>query len=413
MVTLSIGEIIKPEESGEYGLGLPAEPYSENKVRYLRISDIDDAGCILDDDMKSVTAENIQEYLLKENDLVVARTGNSTGRTYMYESEDGKMAYAGFLIKYVFDEEKISPRYMKYFCLSDYYKTQIKSFVGSTRGNMSAGDFKTIQVIAPERVQQDRVANLFDLIDRKIKINKRINDNLSQTTSAIYDYWFMQFNFPDIHRKPYSLSGGVMIDSPALGCKIPKGWNVVSLGDIAKICSESITPQAGIMYKHYSIPAFDESKLPKYEDGSAIDSSKYLVPEKAILVSKLNPQFKRIWMIYDTDQSSICSTEFIPFCTKNGVTLEYLYGILNSAAFHKYMVQCSSSSTGSRKRMPPELCLTYKVILPPDEVMKLFSKAVRSLHINEDRSINESKDLVDLRNYLLPLLMSGQATIDD
>lgn len=405
-------DLIIDNKSGVYGLGLPAEPHSKGKVRYLRISDIDDEGCVVDTDMKSVTADNIEEYILIEDDLVVARTGNSTGRTYMYDVDDGIMAYAGFLIKYVFDDEKINPRYMKYFCLSDYYKAQIEGFMGSTRGNMSANDFKTINVIYPDRNNQDRMVYLLDLIDKKIKNNKKINDNLAQYASMIYDYWFTQFDFPDNKGKPYKSSGGAMIFSPILGKDIPQGWNVIPLGNIAKMSTESISPQAGIIYKHYSIPAFDDSKLPVIEDGAEIDSSKYLVPSNTILVSKLNPQFKRIWLVTAADNKSICSTEFLPFCN-NGVPVEYLYGVLNSAAYHKYMIQCSSSSTGSRKRMPPELCLTYNVILPPVSIMNLFSNKLRAVLKHMSETLYENETLRATRTHLLPLLMSGQVTIAD
>lgn len=181
MLKCKMSDLLVKEKSGIYGLGLPAEQYSEEKIRYLRISDIDDSGCVINTDMKSVSSENIEEYILQENDLVVARTGNSTGRTYMYKKSDGIMAYAGFLIKYVFDETKINPRYMRYFCLSDYYKSQIEGFVGSTRGNMSAQDFKTIHVFYPDRSSQDKMVRLLDLIEEKIEVNNRINDNLAQS----------------------------------------------------------------------------------------------------------------------------------------------------------------------------------------------------------------------------------------
>ena len=133
----TVGELIIDDESCQYGLGLPAEEYAPNKVRYLRISDIDDSGNLLDNDKKFISAPNIKDYILKPNDLVVARTGNSTGRTYVYSEDDEKLAYAGFLIKYVFNSEKINPRYMKYFTVSDFYKKQISGFSGSTRGNMN------------------------------------------------------------------------------------------------------------------------------------------------------------------------------------------------------------------------------------------------------------------------------------
>ncbi len=228
----------------------------------------------------------------------------------------------------------------------------------------------------------------------------------------IYDYWFTQFDFPDSKEKPYKSSGGAMTFSSVLGKDIPIGWNVVPLGNIAKMCTESITPQAGTIYKHYSIPAFDDSKLPKIEDGAEIDSSKYLVPSNTILVSKLNPQFKRIWFVNEADNTSICSTEFLPFCNY-GVPVEYLHGVLNSAAYHKYMIQCSSSSTGSRKRMPPELCLTYNVVLPPISVMEAYSNKLRSVLEHMSNLLYENASLKATRNHLLPLLMSGQATIAD
>ncbi len=203
-----------------------------------------------------------------------------------------------------------------------------------------------------------------------------------------------------------------MTFSPILNKNIPEGWNVVPLGNIAKMCTESITPQGGIVYKHYSIPAFDDSKLPIIEDGADIDSAKYLVPSNAVLVSKLNPQFKRIWLVTTADNKSICSTEFLPFCS-DGVPVEYLYGILNSTTYHKYMIQCSSSSTGSRKRMPPELCLTYNVILPPADIMEAYSNKLRSVLTHMSDLLYENAALKVARVYLLPLLMSGQATITD
>ena len=200
--------------------------------------------------------------------------------------------------------------------------------------------------------------------------------------------------------------------STRFGKYIPEGWSIIPLGNISKMCTESITPLAGNKYKHYSIPAFDDSKLPKIEDGEVIDSSKYLVPANAILVSKLNPQFKRIWFVADSDNTCICSTEFLPFCS-DGVPIEYLYGILNSAAFHKYMIQCSSSSTGSRKRMPPELCLTYNVILPPMNIMKAYSNKIKSVLKYMSDLLYENAALKTTRNQLLPLLMSGQAAVED
>ena len=146
---------------------------------------------------------------------------------------------------------------------------------------------------------------------------------------------------------------------------IPDGWSVKRLSEIASIISISVSPmdRPDEIFEHYSIPAFDEIKYPTKELGKSIGSSKYQIPERAILVSKLNPQFKRIWAPGRITDKSVCSTEFMPFVSKRESDYGFLYGILIASILHN-MVQCSSSSTGSRKRMHPELCGDFYLAMP-------------------------------------------------
>ncbi len=356
-----------------------------------------------------------EEFILSEGDIITPLTEQVVGLlgATARVPESGKYIQSGdvALIKCISD--KLDDGYCYYLISSDLVRRQLSVAAQQTKiRHTSPEKIMDCEVFIPEVNEQRKIANLLDAINKKIELNNKINDNLAQYVSMIFDYWFTQFDFPNSTGKPYKSSGGTMIFSSILGKYIPEGWNIAPLGNIAKIRIESITPKAGIIYKHYSIPAFDDSKLPKIEDGSAIDSSKYAVPSNTVLVSKLNPQFKRIWFINGADDACICSTEFIPFCSKT-VPLEYLYGILNSASFHRYMIQCSSSSTGSRKRMPPELCLTYNVILPPKEIMEAFSNRIKSSLTHMSSALLENQTLKTTRNQLLPLLMSGQAAITD
>ena len=173
-------DLCVPNEIGIYGIPAPAEEYSEEKVRYLRISDISDDGVLLDNDKKSVSNRDIQKYILEKNDIVFARTGNSTGRAYLYNPSDGELAFAGFLIKYKLDETKVNPVFMRYFSISEYYKQWVKNLsVGSTRGNISAQTFADCPVILPSRQQQNLLATTLTTIDRKIALNRAINQNLA------------------------------------------------------------------------------------------------------------------------------------------------------------------------------------------------------------------------------------------
>ena len=172
-----------PNQIGKYGIPAPAIAYSNGKIRYLRISDISEEGTLVNTDKKSVESDDIEQYILEENDIVFARTGNSTGRAYLYDKRDGVMAYAGFLIKYQLDEHKVNPIYLRYFTLSTFYKQWVANLsVGSTRGNISAQTFADCPIVLPPRHQQDVLVETLSNIDAKIKLNRQINDNLSART---------------------------------------------------------------------------------------------------------------------------------------------------------------------------------------------------------------------------------------
>lgn len=165
---------------GEYGVSASAEPFSSSKYTYLRITDINDDGTINKSDLKSVSVDNPKKYLLKENDIVFARTGASTGRNYFYNSKDGNFIYAGFLIKFSLDCTKVNPRFIKYFCLSQEYKDWIASYnTGSTRGNINAKTLSNMPIALPPKEYQDKCVEILTSIDDKISLNNKINKNLA------------------------------------------------------------------------------------------------------------------------------------------------------------------------------------------------------------------------------------------
>ena len=172
---------------GSYGIGASAVEYSDDLYTYLRITDINDDGTLNLKDLKSVKDEKASEYLLKPNDIVFARTGASTGRNYFYDGTDGEFVYAGFLIKFSIDPQKVNPKFIKYYCLSDAYKGWIHSFnTGSTRGNINAKILGGMPIPVPPRAQQDGIVSILSDIDKKIRINKEINDNLQAQAFALY-----------------------------------------------------------------------------------------------------------------------------------------------------------------------------------------------------------------------------------
>lgn len=170
---------------GQYGIGASAVDYSEDKYTYLRITDIKDDGTLNIDELKSVDDPDAPKYILKPNDIVFARTGASTGRNYFYDGSDGELVYAGFLIKFSIDSNKVNPRFIKYYCLSDTYKGWVIGHTnGSTRGNINAQGFGELEIYLPPREQQDKLVSILDDIEAKRKNNIQINRNLSECRVA-------------------------------------------------------------------------------------------------------------------------------------------------------------------------------------------------------------------------------------
>ena len=183
---------------GSYGIGASAVDRSEDLYTYLRITDIRDDGTLNTEDLKSVDDEKAAQYLLKPNDIVFARTGASTGRNYFYDGTDGELVYAGFLIKFSIDPEKVNPKYVKYYCLSDAYRGWIHSFnTGSTRGNINARTLGEMPILIPPRSQQDGIVAILSSLDEKIRKNTEINKNLEQQAQTIYRKMFMDNPEPD------------------------------------------------------------------------------------------------------------------------------------------------------------------------------------------------------------------------
>lgn len=209
--------------------------------------------------------------------------------------------------------------------------------------------------------------------------------------------------------------GGKMVWNEELKREIPEGWSVIRLSEICKINNNSIKPDKETKYRYYTIPDFDEKHHPSLEVGKNIKSNKFLLDKSCILVSKLNPQFPRIWPFEYSKQSqiqSICSTEFLPI-VPDDKNLGFLYSVLSSASYSNFLNKNATSSTGSRKRVAPEIVLSYKLPYPKENnILEKYESIVDSILNLIKTYENATEETKELRDVLLPLLVNGQVTID-
>lgn len=313
------------------------------------------------------------------------------------------------------NREICSPEYLLAALLSDFVKTQIfqveKS--GSIVSNFNISDLGDL--IIPIIDRQESVASVSDTLNKKLLINKNICAELEAMVKTLYDYWFTQFDFPDENGKPYRSSGGEMVWNDQLKREIPMGWVIGAVSDLMKIENTSVNPQklGNTVMEHYSIPAFDTDHNPAYEEANTIESGKYSVDPECILTSKLNPHFKRLWDPYCDTKNAICSTEFIVYRPRAAWTRPFCYAVLNSDAFYTHMAGKAISSTGSRKRIQPDVSASFVLAIPDNKTMRAFVELYAPIMEKQKALYKENRELAKLRDWLLPMLMNGQAVVSD
>ena len=384
---------------GCYGIAASAVPFSPSLFTYLRITDINDDGTLNKTGLMSVDDANASNYLLEPNDIVFARTGNSTGRTYFYDGSEGKLVYAGFLIKFSLDDKKVNPRILKYYTHSKPYYDWVHSFdTGGTRGNINAKTFGNLPIVLPSRKAQDRIVDIMKSFDDKIECNRRLNDNLLLQARALYKSWFIDF-------EPFK--DGEFEDSE-LGM-IPHGWSVKQLGEITtqvnekvkervdvKVLSPITTGELVLSEEYFTKQVFSES------------ISKYIVVKPTEFA--YNPARVNIGSLgmneYGFD--GCVSPVYVVFRCEDDY--QYFFDLFRRTENFKEEVKARAIG-GVRQSLTYKDFSLIKVVYPPIDVIHSFNQIYLRILAKTKHNDAETSRLASIRDTLLPKLMSGELKI--
>ena len=344
------------------------------------------------------------DYMVEGVGVVTGRYG-TLGEMYYV---DGKY-WPHNTALYVTTFKGNDPKYIYYLlsCLGRIRTSDKSAVPGVNRNELHEMAIPAIT----DRNQQKKIAAVLSALDTKIDCNNRINAELEAMAKTLYDYWFVQFDFPDANDKPYKSSGGKMVYNATLKRDIPAGWRATTLASITPISNDSLNPAdfPEKEFKHFSIPVFDATKTYGLELGQTIGSNKFTVLGTDLLVSKLNPWFSRvIYAMDETDQ--ICSTELVVWrCPTNNLK-NFLFLIATSSQFIAHCIQSASGTSNSHKRVNPNVMMRFDLPYQNDVAEKFgqkISPTLEKLIINH----RENQQLTQLRDWLLPLLMNGQVTV--
>lgn len=380
---------------GTYGIAASAVPYSNDLYTYLRITDINDNGNLNKDSLKSVDDKKADNYVLKKNDIVFARTGASTGRNYFYDELDGTLVYAGFLIKFTLDPQKINPKFVKYYCQSKYYKEWVYSFnAGSTRGNINAKTFGTLPIPVFSREYQNKVVSILDSIDLKMKNNMEINNNLEQQAMALFKSWFIDFE-PFDEQVPKTWVNGVLGDF----VEIKRGGsprpiqNYLSDGGFHWL---KISDATGI-----SSPFINEIK--EYIIEAGLKKTVHLKSGSLVLSNSATPGLPKILDI-DT-----CIHDGWLYFPSSKFSNEYLY--LYFKHIRDKLITLGNGSVFTN--LKTDILKNYPTYLPTEDILKEFDGLVQPIFSMILSKTRETKRLAEIRDTLLPQLMSGKLDVSD
>lgn len=328
--------------------------------------------------------------------------------------EDHKIASTEFL-PLIIDENKVDFDYCFYLLASpvitDYLCGQNANTSGSHK-RIDPTNFFNIGIKLPPLAQQYEIGKLLSSLDAKIKLNRQINQNLEAMAKQLYDYWFVQFDFPNKDGKPYKSSGGEMVWNEKLKRMIPKEWTNANIYQLASISKETVNPQAqsNELFKHYSLPEYDKTGTYAEEYGIDIQSAKFIVTNNCILVSKLNPWTSRV-ICGNRGSNQICSTEFVVWNPVSLKTKGFLFMLAKSAKFIEYCTQGATGTSHSHRRINPELMMKFDFPYNSEIAIK-FSLLIENIIVHLHNNIAQLKVLTKQRDELLPLLMNGQITIE-
>ena len=375
------------------------------------------------DHVRPEFSTRIDRKLSKAGDVAFITKG-TVGRAGLIRAGQPTVVFAPQIAYWrSLDALRLDQVFLYYLIISPDFRNSLDAV--KTHGSMVA-DYVSIsqqydfRLPLPPAQTQRAIASVLGALDDKIDLNRRVNDTLETMAQAIFKDWFIDFG--PTHSKmegrtPY-LSSDVWSLFPGRldGEGNPEGWSIEALSSVTDLVRTSINPalHPTEMFDHYSIPAYDSGKNPTREIGRGILSNKTAIPNGAVLLSKLNPDISRIWLV-DTDPTirAVGSTEFLVFLPSRAWNRAFLYCSLTDHGFGTRIQAMVTGTSKSHQRVSPHSVMGMPIVTATQFVRQAFSHAVLQILEKGTQNRHESRILAATRDLLLPKLMSGEICIKD
>ncbi len=366
-------------------------------------------------------ASRLKRYITEENDIVYARRGDVEKHAFITSEYAGSLCGTGCMRVRV-NAKKAYPLYVSFFLNRPECKRWIsQNAVGSNMPNLNTEILDKVPIELPEIEEQQEISHLLQSVDSKIQINNVTCSELEAMAKTLYDYWFVQFDFPDESGKPYRTSGGEMVWNEQLKREIPKGWNVTTINDMTH-------SYRGVSYDKKDLLSTAENGILVLR-GNNIQNNRLVYDTNVAyvpcsLVSK--EQQIRAHDIILTMSSG--SKEHIGKCTMFQYDSPHTYGAFLTkftpdsdkvgfvylsmiSDFFKKKIQAICNGTGINN-LTNETFDNLLFPKPDKTILVYFEEIVAPLFEKMGDCDKENEELTKLRDWLLPMLMNGQARVE-
>ena len=414
------------------GMSLPGSNYATSgELIRLTLGNFDYSG---NGFKENTSKENIyysgnvpDEFIMKEGDIITPLTEQTPGLlgTTARIPISGKYIQSQDVALITCKQEKLDSLFCYYLVSSSIVKQQLAAGSQQTKIRHTSPDkIKACVVYIPEDLSiQHKIGELLNDVDEKISKNRQAATELAILTKQIFDYWFTQFDFPDKDCNPYKSSGGAMIWNDDLKREIPKGWDSISFGDCICSINTGLNPRknfklnTGGKIKYLTVKNLTKDGSLNYASCDLIDEeARSLVHRRSdikkgdILFASISP-LGRCYLIMDTPIDwDINESVFSIRPDKGRISPYFLYLTFMSESFIKKAEGCSAGSVFKGIRIAEIQAM--KTILPAKSVLDEFDRTISELFELRERLFEENNNLTSLRDFLLPLFMTGQLSIN-
>jgi len=380
---------------------------TDDKVgpKFLRITDIQED--IIDWDNVpycEIENEDFDKFKLKHGDIVVARTGASTGSNSIYRGNMPESVFASYLIR-VRSNEKFNQEFLYRFMQSEKYSNHIKSVLsGSAQPNANAKDITEVNVPCPSVTEQKKIANILQQFDKKIEVNKKISGDLEDMAQSIFKSWFADF-------EPFD-----EFKSSKIG-EIPAEFTVSNLTDVVEIVLGGTPDSSEDSYWGGDI-VWAKTKDISNEEGAFIfsteesitqkgleESSTEIAPENSTIITARGTVGKLAMPAFDMGINQSCYSLVPVRNTDNYFVYCLMNNILNNLTSRTHGTVFDTITKSTLKEQ--------EIVLPPLEHREKFDHVVRSMMEKIKENKRENMSLRNIRDTLLPKLMSGEIRVND